>query len=258
MNQQSRLIPALKPDQQPMRLSKHLADLGICSRREADIFIERGLLKINGHKAILGQRVEPGQRIEMLASMGQSLKEQLTIALNKPPGYVSSTPEKGYQSALTLLTPENYGGPGEAPRLDLRMKNFAPAGRLDIDSRGLLLLTQNGQVARKVTRSENGVEKEYHVRVEGGPVTPVILARLRFGLELDGQPLRRCEVTEVEPQFLRFILREGKKRQIRRMCELVGLNVVGLKRVRIGQLTLKGIPVGKWRIATLNEIIAPK
>ena len=129
------------------------------------------------------------------------------------------------------------------------------AGRLDIDSRGLLVFTQDGRLARLLIGENSPIDKEYHVSLEQ-PAGEDQLARLRHGLELDGRPLRPAEVSRLAPDRLRIVLREGRKRQIRRMCELVGLDVIGLKRVRIGALRLGNLPEGKWRFLEPGERIA--
>jgi 23S rRNA pseudouridine2604 synthase len=142
-----------------------------------------------------------------------------------------------------------------------QLKGLAPAGRLDIDSTGLLVLTQDGRIARQLIGEDSAIEKEYLVRVSYGEVvsnvqrvfSPGQLARLRHGLSLDGQPLKPAKVEWQNPEQLRFVLTEGKKRQIRRMCEQVGLKVAGLKRVRIGQVVLGQLPVGQWRYLRPGE-----
>ena len=131
-------------------------------------------------------------------------------------------------------------------------KGLAPAGRLDIDSTGLLVMTQDGRIAKQLIGEDSGVDKEYLVRVTGR-LSAKDLARLNFGLALDGVPLKRAEVAWQNRDQLRFVLREGKKRQIRRMCELVGLTVTGLKRVRIGRVLLGDLPQGQWRYLRSDE-----
>jgi len=133
-----------------------------------------------------------------------------------------------------------------------QLKNLAPAGRLDIDSTGLLVLTQDGRIARQLIGDDSKVDKEYLVRVEGR-LQPEGLALLNHGLELDGVKLRPAKVEWINDDQLRFELREGRKRQIRRMCELVGLKVVGLKRVRIGKVKLGDLPLGEWRYLREDE-----
>ena len=132
------------------------------------------------------------------------------------------------------------------------LRNLAPAGRLDIDSTGLLVLTQDGRIARHLIGEDSSVEKEYLVRVEG-TCSEADLKRLNHGLSLDGEPLKPAKVSWQNEDQLRFVLREGKKRQIRRMCEMVGLHVVGLKRVRIGSINLGKLPLGQWRYLRAGE-----
>jgi 23S rRNA pseudouridine2604 synthase len=142
------------------------------------------------------------------------------------------------------------------------LRGLAPAGRLDIDSTGLLVLTQDGRIARQLIGEDSDIEKEYLVRVSYGNVVNNVrdvfpadrVARLRQGLSLDGKPLKLAQVEWQNPEQLRFVLKEGKKRQIRRMCELVGLKVTALKRVRMGRVKLGELPVGKWRFLGENEV----
>jgi 23S rRNA pseudouridine2604 synthase len=142
------------------------------------------------------------------------------------------------------------------------LRGLAPAGRLDIDSTGLLVLTQDGRIARQLIGEDSGVEKEYLVRVSYGAALTGVqsafpaaqLALLRHGLSLDGKPLKRAQVDWQNPEQLRFVLTEGRKRQIRRMCELVGLKVTGLKRIRIGRVALGQLPLGQWRYLGEHEV----
>lgn len=238
-----------------VRVSKLLAERGICSRREADAYIERGWVLVNGVRmAELGARVAPDAEIT-LAPQARSLQhQQVTILLNKPVGFVSGQPEPGYEPAVTLITAANQYAPDGGLRYKpMHMKGLAPAGRLDIDSTGMLVLTQNGRIARSLIGEDSKVEKEYLVRVEG-QLGPDGLALLNHGLELDGKALRPAKVEWLNEDQLRFILREGRKRQIRRMCELVGLHVVGLKRVRIGRVMLSDLPLGMWRYLREDEV----
>lgn len=240
----------ISPPTSSIRLSKHLADLSICSRREADQYIEKGWVWINGKVAILGQKTAPGDILEIDQKLSNKQQEQRTILLNKPIGYVSAQAEHGYKPAIELITLENYGD--KFPPKIVNLRNFAPAGRLDIDSTGLLVLTQDGRIAKKIIGNENKIEKEYLVRVTG-TLIPDGLELLNFGLSLDDKPLLPAKVNWQNKDQLKFILKEGKKRQIRRMCELVGLRVVGLKRVRIGKVRLGQLPLGKWRYLAPNE-----
>lgn len=237
-----------------VRLSKRLAELGLCSRREADSYIEQGWVKVDGKVAILGQKVDADAVIELDARARQAQLRRVTILINKPVGYVSGQAEDGYQPAQVLVTPDNHWK-GDKSGIHFsrdHLKGLAPAGRLDIDSVGLLVLTQDGVVAKQLIGERSDVDKEYLVRVTGR-LSAEGLARLNHGLELDGKKLLPAKVGWQNEDQLRFVLREGKKRQIRRMCELVGLRVVGLKRVRIGKVMLGDLPVGKWRYLAPGE-----
>jgi 23S rRNA pseudouridine2604 synthase len=250
---------AILPDSPPAttRLNKRMAELGLCSRREADEWISRGWVRVDGQVASMGLQVAPEARIEVDAKAKGQQQEQVTILLHKPMGYVSGQAEDGYQPAVVLVQERNRWT-GDAARRRFspqQLRGLAPAGRLDIDSTGLLVLTQDGRVARQLIGEHSGMEKEYLVRVAFGNVAINVqatfpvgqLARLRHGLSLDGQPLKPAQVDWQNPEQLRFVLTEGKKRQIRRMCEQVGLKVVGLKRIRIGRVLLGQLPAGQWR-----------
>ncbi|WP_298435080.1 pseudouridine synthase [Ottowia sp.] len=240
-----------------VRLNKRLADMGLCSRREADEWIERGWVRVNGEVAAMGTKVLPQDHVAVLREAAHAQAQRVTILLHKPVGYVSGQAEDGYEPAVVLVEPRHHwrGDASHTRFTPAQRKGLAPAGRLDIDSTGLLVLTQDGRVARQLIGEDSGVEKEYLVRVQMGQVAinvqaafpPAQLARLRHGLSLDGQPLKPAQVSWQNPEQLRFVLKEGKKRQIRRMCEAVGLTVTGLKRVRIGQIALGHLPVGQWR-----------
>ncbi|MDB5915011.1 MAG: pseudouridine synthase Rsu [Ramlibacter sp.] len=256
--------PAMADESPPTsRLNKRMAELGLCSRREADDWIAKGWVKVNGAVAPMGLQVTPTDRIDVDPKARGQQSEQVTILLNKPMGYVSGQPEDGHEPAVVLVQARNRWQGDTAPQRfsPQQLRGLAPAGRLDIDSIGLLVLTQDGRVARQLIGEDSGMEKEYLVRVEFGAVTtnvqaafpPAQLARLRHGLSLDGQPLKPAKVDWQNPEQLRFILTEGKKRQIRRMCEQVGLKVLGLKRVRIGRINLGQLPVGNWRYLAPHE-----
>lgn len=231
-----------------------MSERGICSRREADEYIAKGLVRVNGVIVDqLGTKVEPDVRITLEADALKNQKSLVTIVLNKPIGYVSGQPEPGYEPAIRLVNDRNqYGQQRTLQHGDL--KGIAVVGRLDIESQGLLIFTQDGRLAKKVIGENSDIEKEYLVRVEGN-LSEQNLKLLNYGLELDGEKLRRAHVEWVNDDQLRFSLKEGKKRQIRRMCELVGLEVKGLKRVRIGNLRLGDLPEGRWRFMDKNEEI---
>src|SRR3990167_3389474 len=258
-----------------VRLNKRMADLGLCSRREADEWIARGWVLVNGEPAVMGMPVAPDAKVEVLPQARHQQAGQVTILLHKPMGYVSGQPEDGNEAAATLIgAPSQWRGDARHPADGRRFapehtRGLAPCGRLDIDSVGLLVLTQDGRIARQLIGENSGIEKEYLVRVHYAPNGPhgagVVtqdvqavfpadkLALLRHGLSLDDQPLKPAQVDWMNPEQLRFILKEGKKRQIRRMCEQVGLHVVGLKRIRIGNVVLGNLPVGQWRYLGAGE-----
>ncbi|MBK9393839.1 MAG: pseudouridine synthase [Uliginosibacterium sp.] len=246
---------AIRHDDGTVRLSKQMAELGLCSRREADEYIERGWVSVDGVVVSeLGSRVRPEQKVVLDPAAEIIQNQRVTILINKPVGYVSGQAEDGYEPAVVLITSENQWE--EDPcriRLEPRfLRKLAPAGRLDIDSTGLLVLTQDGRIAKQLIGNHSDIEKEYLVRVEG-TLSEEGMRLLNHGLELDGVELRPAKVSWQNEDQLRFVLREGRKRQIRRMCELVGLNVVGLKRVRIGRITLSKLPPGNWRYLGEHE-----
>ncbi|WP_073563907.1 pseudouridine synthase [Burkholderia ubonensis] len=247
-----------------MRLSKRMSELGLCSRREADEWIEKGWVLVDGERIdTLGTKVRADQRIEIDERASAAQAAQVTILLHKPVGYVSGQAEDGYEPATVLITRENHwSGDRSALRFSPQhLHSLAPAGRLDIDSTGLLVLTQNGRIAKQLIGEQSDIDKEYLVRVRFGERLIDIdqhfpaesLAKLRHGLELDGVALKPAMVSWQNGEQLRFVLREGKKRQIRRMCELVGLEVVGLKRVRMGRVMLGALPQGQWRYLSADE-----
>jgi 23S rRNA pseudouridine2604 synthase len=284
---------AIGPDGS-MRLNKRMAELGMASRREADAWIEKGWVKVNGQIAEMGMQVAADVRIEIdKEAKGQQAK-QVTVLINKPLGIVSGQAEDGHSPAITLVAPQNRWTEDNARFFfhPSQLRSLVPAGRLDIDSTGLLVLTQDGRVARQLIGEEHVIEKEYLVRVvytgventaaatsaaatyaplakptqlsridDDDPVSNDVqsvfptakLQLLRHGLSLDGQSLKHAKVEWQNPEQLRFVLHEGKKRQIRRMCEQVGLKVVGLKRVRIGKVMLGNLPVGQWRYLAPHE-----
>lgn len=250
-------------EHEPIRLSKRMSELGLASRREADEWIERGWVRVDGAVAILGLKVLPHQKITVDGRASREQAKRITVLLHKPIGYVSGQAEDGHVPASTLVLPENqWRDPATrgAPAASVRRQDLfglAPAGRLDIDSTGLLVLTQDGRIAKQLIGDDSGIEKEYLVRVRytknGGKLPASDLALLNHGLSLDGSALRPAKVWWQNDDQLRFVLREGKKRQIRRMCECVGLQVAGLKRVRIGNVMLGRLPPGKWRFLAAGE-----
>ena len=292
-----------------MRLNKRMAELGLASRREADDWIAKGWVKVNDKVAEMGMQVAPDVRIDIDKQAKGAQANLVTVLINKPLGLVSGQAEDGHEPAITLVQPQNRWAEDNA-RFSFhpsQLKSLVPAGRLDIDSTGLLVLTQDGRVARQLIGENTLMEKEYLVRVvytgvvnaaaetsaaatygarptaqplqssrsaaqvspptqlsridDDDPVSTDVqsvfpaekLKLLRHGLSLDGQALKHAKVEWQNPEQLRVVLSEGKKRQIRRMCELVGLKVVGLKRVRIGNVMLSHLPVGQWRYLAPHE-----
>jgi len=244
-----------------VRLNKRMAELGLCSRREADAWIEQGWVRVNGQVAEMGMQVGSTDRITVESEAQAQQEQQVTVLLHKPMGYVSGQAEDGHEPAMVLFQARNQWS-GDTTRIRFspaQFKGLAPAGRLDIDSVGLLVMTQDGRVARQLIGEDADMEKEYLVRVTcAGPQGDIAvnvqahfpaaqMQRLRHGLSLDGKPLKPAQVEWQNPEQLRFVLKEGKKRQIRRMCEQVGLKVVGLKRIRMGRISLGALPVGQWR-----------
>jgi len=236
---------------EPQRVNRWLARSGVCSRREADALIAQGLVTIDGQAVVdAGHKIQAGQTLTLAAAAASQLDRALTVVLHKPVGVVSAQPEPGQVPAVRLLTRETLVG--ESPVIPGRDTRLAPVGRLDRDSRGLLILSEDGVVAKAVIGPEADLEKEYRVAVVG-EIIEAKLALLRQGLELDGRRLKRAEVSVIGDQRLRIVLREGRNRQIRRMCELVDLKVVDLFRVRVGPVRLSDLPERGWRVLTSLE-----
>lgn len=244
---------------EPLRLSKRMSELGLCSRREADDWIAKGWVKVDGQViAELGSKVLPHQKITIERQAQAEQSRRVSVLINKPIGFVSGQAEDGYKPAVTLVRPENRWAEDKLPLQfsAAQLKSLVPAGRLDIDSTGLLILTQDGRIAKTLIGEDTSVEKEYLVRVKytkGAKLPEHELKRLNHGLTLDGKTLLPAKVRWQNEDQLCFILREGKKRQIRRMCEMVGLQVLALKRVRIGRVKLGNLPMGQWRYLGNDE-----
>lgn len=238
-------------EKEPQRVNRWLAQAGICSRREAEALIVRGLVSIDGVVVSdVGRKIAPGQTLTLADEAQAKVQGGLTVMLHKPVGVVSAQPEPGQTPAVRLLTKANLMG--DSPLIPDRDTRLAPVGRLDMPSRGLLLLSDDGVVAKAVIGPTSSLEKEYRVAVMG-EITSAKLDRLRHGLWLDDRALKPAEVEVISEQRLRFVLKEGRNRQIRRMCELMDLKVVDLFRVRIGPLTLGDLPEKRWRVLTPEE-----
>ena len=237
-----------------VRITKILSERKVCSRREAEKFIDEGQVFVNGVLVTeQGTKAYPTDRIEIGTSARKEQKEKVTVMLHKPLGIVSNLPEPGYREASELICKENHWEGDSSPFQKLA-SSLHVAGRLDVNSKGLLLLTQDGRVAKQIIGPDSNIEKEYIVRFEG-VLNEKQLNLLRDGvLFLDGKRLKKTEVIRKDPNTLRIILIEGKKRQLRRMCEAVGIAVTSLKRVRIGRLQLGKLPPGKWRYVTSGEL----
>ena len=235
---------------EPVRINKWLGQTGVCSRREAEALIAAGMVTIDGESVTdAGRKIEPGQTLTLNDRGEAALASGVTILIHKPLGYVSGQPEPDKIPAVRLLTEANRVGEGAVPAEDA---SLPPIGRLDEDSRGLLMLSSDGVAAKAVIGPQSRLDKEYLVRIEGD-VTEKKLALLRRGLMLDGRILRYARVSRMEQNRLRFILTEGRNRQIRRMCEMVDLEVIDLLRIRVGPIHLNNLPEGKWRMITPEE-----
>jgi 23S rRNA pseudouridine2604 synthase len=232
-----------------VRLSKILSERGICSRREADRYIEAGLVSVDGEViSTLGTKVSPNAKVKLLPEAQKFQNEKVTILLHKPVGYASMQTDKEYPIAVDLITPENQFDEGELPS----MEKLGVAGRLDIESKGLLVFSQDGAIIKRMIGPDAEMEKEYLVRFEG-EITPEKIQWLEYGLMLDGEQLKEAKIDQLEEGLLRVVLIQGKKRQIRRMLELVDLYVTSLKRVRIGDVRLGKLPMGHWRLLRKDE-----
>ncbi len=242
-----------------LRLSKRMSELGLCSRREADEWIARGWVRVDGNViSELGSKVLPNQKITVERQAAAEQSKRVTVLINKPMGFVSGQAEDGYTPAIALIKAETRWAEDPSPETfhPTQLRSLVPAGRLDIDSVGLLILTQDGRVAKQLIGHDTVIEKEYLVRVQyskPGLLPESDLKKLNHGLWMDGKALLPAKVRWQNEDQLSFTLREGKKRQIRRMCDMVGLKVLGLKRVRIGRVKLGDLPVGQWRYLRADE-----
>lgn len=233
---------------EPQRVNKWLASEGVCSRREAEALIAKGLVSIDGEPVEEpGRKIEPGQTLQLADS---GARAPISAVLNKPPGIVSAQPEGKQIPAARLLTRANLIG--QSANLPNKRTSLAPLGRLDQDSRGLLLLSEDGVLAKALIGPDSRLDKEYYVRVDRHPDEKAF-ELLRHGLSLDGRKLKPAKVDAIAPCRLRFVLNEGRNRQIRRMCTAVGLFVLDLQRIRIGPLHLGDLPEGKWRALNAHE-----
>jgi 23S rRNA pseudouridine2604 synthase len=238
-------------EDEPQRVNKWLAQSGVCSRREAEALIADGLVSIDGEVVEdVGRKILTGQTLVLADRATNKLDSSLTVMIHKPVGIVSSQPDPGQIPAVRLLKRETlWAHEAVIPNFSNRL---APVGRLDMDSRGLLLMSEDGVVAKAVIGPQSELEKEYRVAIMG-EITEEKLELMRFGLELDGRELRPAHVEVISDQRIQVILQEGRNRQIRRMCELLEWKVVDLFRVRVGPITLGDMPEGCWRPLTSDE-----
>jgi 23S rRNA pseudouridine2604 synthase len=220
-----------------IRLNKHIAETGICSRREADAWIEAGRIQVNGHVATLGTQVEPGDEVRLDGELIAQKKPAIYLLLNKPVGVTSTTDRKDPDNIVDLV--------GHAERI-------FPIGRLDKDSTGLILLTNDGDIVNRILRAENRHEKEYLVEVDR-PTTDLFLKLMADGVRIGGIVTRPCKISREAPARFRIVLTQGLNRQIRRMCSALGFKVRRLQRVRIMHLTLGKLRPGEWRELTPAE-----
>ena len=223
-----------------MRLNKFISESGLCSRREADRYISQGSVFINGRKAVIGDQVQPGDQVKVNGNLLEPLaaEDLVFIALNKPVGITSTTEDK---IATNIVDFVNHSS------------RIFPIGRLDKDSQGLIFLTNNGDMVNKILRAGNKHEKEYVVTVDK-PINTAVIEKMANGVPMLGVVTKKCTIVQEGPQTFRITLIQGLNRQIRRMCEYFGYEVSKLERVRIMNITLKGLALGDWRDLSSEEM----
>ena len=221
-----------------MRLNKFISESGLCSRREADALIADGQVTINGAVATLGTQVNDGDDVRVRGQRVGEKKKHVYIALNKPVGVTCTTDQRDPTNIIDFIGHE---------------ERIFPIGRLDKDSDGLILLTNNGDIVNDILRAANHHEKEYLVTVDR-PVTPEFVAGMAGGVPILDTRTRRCKVQKIDRDTFRIILTQGLNRQIRRMCEYFGYDVVRLQRVRIMNIRLGGLKPGHWRNLRDDEL----
>ena len=228
-----------------MRLNKYIAQAGIASRRKADELIQLGMVTVNGKKAELGMTVNPAEdHVKVRGKLIHKVEEKIYVLLNKPAGYICSVSDPDDRPLVTDLLKEYKG------------YRLYPVGRLDYNTEGLIILTNDGEFASKVGHPSTGPAKTYSVRVRGVP-NERILEILRNGVHIDGYKTRPAKVTLVKSAknaWLEITIKEGKNKQIRKMFEAVDHAVVRLKRIRIGSLNNRGLNIGEYRLLTPQEI----
>ncbi|MDF2405482.1 23S rRNA pseudouridine(2604) synthase RluF [Morganella morganii] len=224
-----------------VRLNKYISESGICSRRDADRYIEQGLVLINGKRAAIGSQVVPRDVVKVNGQLIEAREQDdlVLIALNKPVGIVSTTDEGEKDNIVDFVN---------------HSTRIFPIGRLDKDSQGLIFLTNHGDLVNKILRAGNDHQKEYVVTVNK-PVTDDFIRGMAAGVPILGTVTKKCKVKQEAPFVFRITLVQGLNRQIRRMCEHFGYEVTKLERVRIMNISLTGIPVGEWRDLTDDELV---
>lgn len=228
-----------------IRIQKFISDCGVMSRRKAEEEIKAGKIFVNGRPAEIGQKISATDDVvTYMGKLVEKTDKKYYLMLNKPRGYVATlSDEKGRRCVADLVK-------------DINCRVY-PIGRLDYNSEGVLLMTNDGEIANRLIHPKSNVEKVYHVRIKG-KATREQLEALNKSMVIEGYRIRPCNVTveddSTENQLLRFVLHEGRNRQIRRMCEQVGLFITRLKRVSVGKIYLGGLSSGKWRLLTKQEI----
>lgn len=223
---------------QSISLNKYISNTGVCSRREADRWIEAGRVKLNKQTARKGNRVMPGDQVTIDGRVTRYNPESVYLVLNKPPGITCTTDKKDKSNIIDYM---------KYPQ------RIFPIGRLDKASSGLILLTNDGDIVNKILRQENNHEKEYIVSINKS-VTKAFIEKMSNGIPILGTVTAKCRVTQLKTNLFKIILTQGLNRQIRRMCEYLGCEVLTLKRVRIMNINLDGLPVGEWRDLTEQEL----
>ena len=221
-----------------IRINKYISESGFCSRREADKYIEQGAVTIDGKRVEMGSQVSPGQEVRVFGELISGKAATIIIAYNKPVGIVSTTDPGERDNVVNAI-----GHP----------ERIFPIGRLDKDSQGLLLLTNEGDIVNKILRVNNNHDKEYFVTVDKA-ITPDFVKRMQGGIPILGVVTRKCEITQKGPNSFTIVLRQGLNRQIRRMCEYLGYNVTKLQRTRIMHIHLGDLKIGQHRNLSPEEI----
>lgn len=227
-----------------MRLNNFISSTGLCSRREADELIKNKKVRVNGEIAIIGQVVDEEDKVEVNGKMLKSKKRHVYIALNKPVGITCTTERHIKGNIIDFVN---------------HPERIFPIGRLDKDSQGLILLTSDGSIVNEILREQNNHEKDYIVTVDK-PINSSFINGMRNGVRIYN-PVKKqytvtnkCRVVKLKDRTFKITLSQGLNRQIRRMCEYFGYKVIDLKRVRITNITIKGLQVGKWRNLTKEEV----